>query len=122
MTYEELIGGKDAIAARRLSGGGVLGSEIAISSQPSDNELNPVIAVNRTSGAFVVAFEDASTYSSHLTVTEVSSANAIFGTTVVGPFLTDPALSIDGNGYYMLTYTSSDVGHSGIHGRFGLLN
>ena len=113
------------IKARRVSSSGLVGGEIDVEStyQMQMNTTGPSVALSRTGRSFVVAYDSFPLDSGPNTqVTEVSTSDTIVARYTTGRDSL-PAISIDGNGYYFLTYNSNDVsGDSNIFGRFGHLS
>jgi hypothetical protein len=117
VAYQRLVGGDWDIKARRVSD--IVGGELNIRNTLAD-EFNPSVALNRTDGSFVVAYDSwTSGTGNHVLVSEVSPSNVVSSPIDLGGFRSDPAISIDGNGVYMLTYTTNDSGDLNIRGRFG---
>jgi hypothetical protein len=118
----------DDVEVRRVTNTGALGGVVSIVPGSGGESFdNPSVALNRTTGAFVVAYDDTlddliPTWQAR--VSEVSAANTVLATYTVAdanPFFDGPAVSIDGNSNYMLTYTSysSQANLNHIAGRFG---
>ncbi len=114
------------IEARRVSSSGLVGGEISIGS--TMNTSGPSVALSRTGRSFVVAYDYLGIdYDQATHVTEVSASDTIVASYFTG-WDQNPAISIDGNGYYFLTYSSngrylaSDSGDYNILGRFGHLS
>jgi hypothetical protein len=126
VVYQAWVGGDYDIKARRSNSAGATGGELTIAATYAQEE-DPVVALDRTTGQFVVAYYvlPADGSSGHIEVREVSASDAVGAATDLGSNLGGPAISIDGNGYYMLTYfTYGHPGNQGldIAGRFGYLN
>jgi hypothetical protein len=104
------------VEARRFSSTGALGGVINITSPPLANETSPTVALEGSGGAFVVAYENGNGVS----VSEVSSSNAVIGTFSAGQSRVNPAISINGQNEFLVTYNVF-IGQSSIAGRRGLL-
>jgi hypothetical protein len=112
-------GGSD-IKAVRVSSIGFAGGEITIAGT-SANERNPSVALRRTGGSFVVAYDSTTNFiSNRVRVAEVSAFNTV--TTLDAGVRSAPAVSINGFGDYLLTYTSNDNGDLNIRNRRGRLS
>jgi hypothetical protein len=127
MVYQKLVGNDFDIYAQRMDKNGFLGSEFLVKGTGAQ-ELVPSVALFRNGGPFVVAY-NTDLFPGHtnrtVEVTEVSGTNAVLGTGNLGasPNNTDPALTIDGNGFYQLNYTAGvGSGNEDIHNWFGTLN
>jgi hypothetical protein len=127
MVYQKLVGNDFDIYAQRMDKNGVLGSEFVVKGTGAE-ELVPSVALFRNGGPLVVAY-NTDLFPGHtnrtVEVTEVSGTNAVLGTGNLGasPNNADPAVTIDGNGFYQLNFTAG-VGSSNqdIHNVFGTLN
>jgi hypothetical protein len=112
-----LIGGWFGICANRLSNGGWVGGRIAVRAGGGGlNWSEPTVALAATGGQFVVAADD--NYQG-VQVTEMGSNDVPLAT--LGPIIggSSPAISIDGYGRYVVTYTrfNSSTGHDDIFSR-----
>lgn len=123
VAYQKFVGDDFDIKVRRVSTAGLVGAEINIQNT-GDQETNPSIAVRRSvPGGFVVAYNS----DDRVKVTEVSSANVVLSTSDAGGGRSNPSVSIDGNGEYLLTYTHKTRPfpfiflHKNINGRVGRL-
>ena len=116
VAYQRLVGNDFDIKARRVSGLGTVGSEINIRNT-TNQELNPSVALRRTGGAFVVAYNTPGT----VEVAEVTASNTVSAVRNVGTARFGPAVSIDASGRYLATYTSNDGGDLNIRRRSGFL-
>ncbi len=121
VAWQQLIGSDRDIKARRVSNNGSVGSIIAVRAT-SAVETNPSVAINRTDGSFVVAYEVGSGNSRSVSLTEISGTNSNRGTSSAGTGRAGTALSRDGSNNYFITYTNL-VGTTtdplnGIRGRF----
>jgi hypothetical protein len=86
--------------------------------QPGVNETHPVVAVNRWTDNFVVAFQDDT--NNVVWDTEFNNNGVFAGAWNLGQQRDQPAISIDGNGDYLLTYTFTAAGGTKIiDGVFG---
>ncbi|MGE3820196.1 MAG: hypothetical protein AB7I30_12320 [Isosphaeraceae bacterium] len=118
------IGGDDwDVKVRRVSTAGSVGPEINIQNTGAD-ETRPSIAVRRSAaGGFVVAYNS----DDRVKVTEVTDAGVVKSTSDAGDGRTNPAVSIDGNGEYLVTYTRKTrpfpflFQHKNVKGRIGRL-
>jgi hypothetical protein len=115
VAYEEDADGSDwGIYANRLSGAGAVGGRITVQDASGSDELSPSVALAPTGGRFVVAYDT----DDGVQVTEVGSNNSIL--TTLGPVVGfSPAISIDGLGRYVVTYTRSNAatGHDDVFSR-----
>ena len=107
------------VMARQVSNGGGLGSILNVANG-GIQERNPSVALHPTNGKFVVAYETLGV-SQGVSVTEMSAAGAVLATQSVGSARSDPAISIDGNGNYLVSYTFGATPPRGIRARRGLL-
>jgi hypothetical protein len=127
VAYQKLVGSDTDIKATRVSSTGVVGGVIDVRSTLAQ-EKNPTVALSRTGGSFVVAYDtDLLGVPGNRTV-EVAEFNASNTRGLVSnlpglPNNTSPALSIDAHGNYLLTYTGA-VGSvdTNIHLRRGHLS
>jgi hypothetical protein len=112
VVYERFVGNDFDIKAMRVSTSGAVGSEIPVRNTGAQ-ETRPAVAVSPTGGAFVVAYNTdllGAPPGTNRTV-EVREFNSA-DTPVLGfnlpalPNNSSPALSINRNGGYQLTYTS----------------
>lgn len=121
VTWTENLGDRGEVMARRISAGGVLGPQMTLQTHTSINK--PSIAVDRSSGEFVVAFtSNGSSDSSgnQVDVVEVSANGAVHRVSVTGAKLSAGAVSVLGKHRYLLTYTSDNSRtKSDILGRIG---
>ncbi|MDG3002606.1 hypothetical protein [Paludisphaera mucosa] len=109
------------IKARRVGLDGALGAEVGIAGTTAF-EYKPAVALRRGGGGFVVAYEvQARSGGNRTRVAEVSFTNTV--STVDIGVRSDPALSIDWFGNYLLTYTSYvSIAAGDIWGRRGSLS
>lgn len=108
--------GNNDVIARRVSATGVVGGAIAIAAT-SFSEESPKVALKHGGGGFVVVYNGYDQTSRHVRVAEVSASNAI--TTYDAGIRSDPAVSINSAGQYVVTYTSNDGGDLNIRRRLG---
>jgi hypothetical protein len=99
--------GYTEVKARRVSNAGVVGPEIAISSSPTGQKMDPSVALAPTGGAFVVAYESLDPKPPvAIEVAEVSATDQVL--TKLGPVTgASPSVSIDGFNRYMVAYTKA---------------
>jgi hypothetical protein len=111
------------IEAVRVTNLGFQSGEITVASTP-DDELRPSVALNPTTGAFAVAYTDEGwSGGAHVDVVEVSPSDRVTDRYNCGPESDGASISMDGSGYYMLTYTRFESsGDWNIYGRFGYLS
>src|SRR5262249_3919739 len=77
VAYQRLVGSDWDIKARRVSSLGSVGGELNIRSTLAQ-EYNPSVALNRTDGSFVVAYDTwSSVAGNHVLVSEVSASDAV---------------------------------------------
>jgi hypothetical protein len=107
------------VKARQVSNAGVLGSILNIANG-GIQERNPSVALHPTNGKFVVAYETQGV-NQGVSVTEMSAAGTVLATLSVGSARSDPAISIDGSGNYLVSYTAGSTPPRGIRARRGLL-
>ena len=112
------------ICARRVSNAGMLGPLIAVESSTLF-QSNPVVALQPTTGRFVVAYEAGTGAGRSVAVEEFGADDSLLGSYNAGSSRAAPAVSIDGQGNYQVTYTSltattTDVG-LGVRRRRGRL-
>jgi hypothetical protein len=110
VAYQEIVGGvNNAIAANRLGSDGSVGPRIFVSVPIATNSVNPSVALAPSGGQFVVVYDSVSASGSSLGVrsVEVASDDTVrfHGDSTDGPFNgSNPAVSIDGFGRYVVTY------------------
>ncbi len=110
-----LLGNWD-VAADRFSNTGVVGNEINLGST-STNEISPSVALEGNAGAFVVAYDSGI----GVNVSEVNSSNVVIDTFSAGQSRFFPAVSINAQNEFLVTY-DGEAGNDGfIAGRRGLL-
>jgi hypothetical protein len=108
------------IFASRESASGNIGSQMFIE-HATVSEIAPSVALKRTGGAFVVTyFEQLPGFINATHVAEVSASNQV--TVFSAGNRVSPAVSINGAGQYLVTYTSNDSGDLNIRGRLGHLS
>jgi hypothetical protein len=119
VAFQEFDFGSWDIYAKRLSSGGAVGPLVFVQTFLGIDELNPSVALAPTGGQFVVAYDTPN----GVQVTEVDSNDAQLGT--LGPVVgLHPAISIDGFGRYLVTYTRDNAatGHKDIFSRRDFLS
>jgi hypothetical protein len=124
VAYEVRIGGDWDIHARRVSNRGRVGPVFAVQDIIGSDELGPSIALDRTTGRFAVSYEYAEGGSTGVEVAEFQANGQRIQTIDLGTNRDFPAISIDGFGFYFVTYTSfdrDDDPEAGIFGHFGEL-
>lgn len=109
VAYQKLVGNDYDIKARRVSRTGIQGDEINIRNTFAQ-EVSPTVALSRTGGAFVVAYNsDLLSIPGNRTVevAEVTAANQVVAIHNLPGFPNngDAALSIDADGDFLLSYT-----------------
>jgi hypothetical protein len=110
------------IRAKRVSASGSLGSTIQIAST-SASETLPAVAVQRSTGDYVVAFQSKSgSNAARVKVSERRATGTDAGLHDLGSARTRPAVGIDGLGNYLVTFQASDTSENGIYGRRGVLD
>jgi hypothetical protein len=115
------------VYARRVNSAGIKQGEFLIAGGPTD-EQNPVVAMHHNNGSFVVAYDVGSNQfvGGDLAVREFSASNQQTAGSSLGSSRYAPAISMDGDGHYFLTYTGElsgawdDLG-KGIYGWRGVL-
>jgi hypothetical protein len=123
VAYEKLVGPDFDIKAVRVSSTGAVSGEFTIRATGL-SEFVPKVAVKRTGGSFVVAYNTFSTSGAvDVGIDEINASNTnLAHFTFTGQFR-EPALSIDTSGNYLLTYTAGPAGgDTDIHGRYGQLS
>src|SRR5262249_22659135 len=96
------LGGGFHAMARRGFSGGILGPEITVSGNLPNPFPAPEVAVNPNTGAFVVAYNVATSGPTRAQVTEVNANNTIASRSDLINVLGSPAVSSDPNGNYLL--------------------
>jgi hypothetical protein len=125
VAYQKFVGSDFDIKAKRVSSLGAMGGEIPISNTPSQ-ELHPTVALSRTGGAFVVAYDtDLIGVPGNRTVevAEVTAADGVGFRSNLPAFPNDaaPALSMGIDGKYMLSYTAAIGAKQHVAARAGQL-
>jgi hypothetical protein len=125
VAYRVQTAGEDLIQAARVSTKGKVGSAITITSYTV--ALTPAVAVERSGGAFVVAYVIAPSQSGdffipHVFVTEVGAndqvnASAMVG--AVGESLYNPEISFDGSTHFLVSTASHNGSKSSPIAQFG---
>jgi hypothetical protein len=109
------------VKARRVFNTGTVGNVIGVGTDISLHELLPAVAMNRSSGSFVVGYNVIDDTDFRMEVAEVSEANNV---TIRDDFLkddTNPALAFTDEGKYLVTYTAEGFLDRNIRGRRGVL-
>src|SRR5262249_51609627 len=105
IAYMKQGSGNFDVKARRLSASGFLGAEINVRNT-SAHEGGPSVALKRTGGAFVVGYTSIPAGSSgQVEVAEISADNLVVARHTLPGTRFDAAVSIDGDGDYVVTYT-----------------
>src|SRR5262245_41534584 len=124
VAYQKFVGSDFDIKARRVSSTGVMSSEINIRNTLA-NETAPTVAMKRSGGSFVVAYNSTTSgVGRTVQVTEVNASNTIVAQHNLAGNNNGAALSIDAGGDYLLTYTGITGSNNdrNIHLRFGHLS
>ena len=108
--------GNNDVIARRVTASGVLGAEVAVAAT-SFSEESPKVALKPTRGSYVVVYNGFDETSEHVRVAEVSASDTV--TTFDAGVRSDPSVSINAAGQYVVTYTSNDGGDLNIRRRIG---
>jgi len=116
IAYQTWNGSNWDVAAHRLSNTGVLGNEINVGST-SANETSPSVALEGNAGAFVVAYDSGA----GVKVSEVNSSNVVIDTFSAGQSRFFPAVSINAQNEFLVTYDGAAGNDGFIAGRRGLL-
>jgi hypothetical protein len=116
IAYQTWNGSNWDVAAHRLSNTGVLGNEINVGST-SANETSPSVALEGNAGAFVVAYDSGA----GVKVSEVNSSNVVIDTFSAGQSRFFPAVSINAQNEFLVTYDGAAGSDGFIAGRRGLL-
>jgi hypothetical protein len=116
IAYQKFVGSDWDIKARRFSGTGVLSGEINVQSTTA-NETSPSVALQGNAGAFVVAYDSGT----GVNVSAVNSSNTVIATLSAGQTRYGPAISINAQNQFLVTYTADTSTDSNIVGRRGLL-
>ena len=105
-----------------------LGPVIFLTSTRNAHETEPSVAIRRGGGSFVVAYNVSSGYvpGNGIQVVEYSATDAVLASHIVSSRAEGPALSIDGQDNYLLSFTrytstGSFVTDSNIRARRGRL-
>lgn len=111
VAYEGMVNGIQDIKARWVHSWGAIGNEIRVTSTNS-MELDPSVALSRNDNLFVVAYEVPGSSSPNQSngerrcyVTEVYGTS-VYSTTDLGGRIREPSISIGGDGYYFVTYST----------------
>jgi hypothetical protein len=125
VAYQSYIGSDWDVKAVRVSATGALGSQVTIANSTND-EVDPTVALDPTSGKFVVAYTNTGRGSirigSHVEVVEVSATNTRAATIVLPGWAGHASLSMRPNHGYFLTYDEVTASTSvDVFGRWGSL-
>ncbi len=121
IAYQTWNGSNWDVAADRFSNTGVVGNEINVGST-SANEISPSVALEGNAGAFVVAYDSSSVRSgTGVKVSEVNSSNVVIDTFSAGQLRFAPAISINAQNKFLVTYNGEAGNDQFIAGRRGLL-
>jgi hypothetical protein len=101
VAYQEFTGGDYGIYANRVTSLGVVSNRILVQDTPGVAETSPSVALSPAGGLFVVAYETPA----HNQVTEMSASNTPVETGVQPAVASEPAISIDGYGRYLVSFT-----------------
>ena len=122
IAYETWNGSNWDVAADRLSNTGVVGNEINVGSTFANEETSPSVALEGNAGAFVVAYDSGSVRSgTGVKVSEVNSSNVVIDTFSAGQSRFFPAVSINAQNEFLVTYDGEAGNDQFIAGRRGLL-
>ncbi len=123
VAWQQKDGGNWDVFARRLSNGTL--SKVFTVANTSDDEAAPSIALDRTDGDFVVTFRDNTAVDVQEMNKNGTPKSGVIQVVDSGGSNPAPAVSIDSNDFYFITFTavndSSDPG-KGIFGQFGQLS
>ena len=119
IAYQTWNGSNWDVAADRFSNTGVVGNEINVGSA-SANEISPSVALEGNAGAFVVAY-DSYDSGAGVKVSEVNSSNVVISTQNAGQLRFAPAISINAQNEFLVTYNGEAGNDQFIAGRRGLL-
>jgi YD repeat-containing protein len=115
VVWQALVGNDWDIYAQRVSSSGIPGGQFIITATAAD-ETNPVVVLNRVTGSFAVAYANSST--GHVWLQAYDPAGNLTAAIDLGGGSNQPALSIDGNGWVMLSYTDWNGIYGNIYGGF----
>ncbi len=116
IAYQKWNGSNWDVEARRLGSNGVLSGEINVQ-HTSANETSPSVALEGNAGAFVVAYDSGTV----VDVSEVNSSNVAIHTFSTGQDRFSPAVSINAQNNYLVTYTGESGNTMFTAGRRGFL-
>jgi hypothetical protein len=111
VAYTELISSSYGIFANRVSSAGTVGSQIPIRSSAGHNFVTPSVALAPVGGMFVVAYQVSG---GAVWVQEFSPSNTSLESAICPGSSSGPAISIDGYGRYLVTYTRPNSGQKDI--------
>jgi hypothetical protein len=118
VVWQNANGNNTDVLYSRADASGNLGP-IHIVEASSLNEGSPSVAMKRTGGSFVVTYNQSSSTSTHARVAEVSASDNV--TRFDAGIRSNPVVSINRAGKYLVTYTSNDSGDLNIRRRIGTL-
>jgi hypothetical protein len=119
--WYEINGQDRSVFARTVSSTGSLGGKLTVSNTTSQ-ELFPSVAMHRTNGSFVVAYDSGFNASAEVFVKEISPSGKVLSSASLGKGKYGTSLSMNNNNRYFVTYTSAVSGtNTDILGRFGRL-
>jgi hypothetical protein len=117
IAWSAMVDGDHDIFARRVSSGLVMGSRITIRNNAEDERL-PHVALNRTNGSFVVAFQLDGVTGARIGVDEVSASDSVRTRNTTSTERSAPMVSVSGTSRYLVTYTHN---LEDIYGRWGTI-
>ena len=120
IAYQTWNGSNWDVAADRLSNTGVVGNEINVASTFANEDISPSVALEGNAGAFVVAY-DSDAIGTGVKVSEVNSSNVVIDTFSAGQSRFFPAVSINAQNEFLVTYNGIAGNDQFIAGRRGLL-
>ncbi len=123
IAYQTWNGSNWGIAADRLSNTGVVGNEINVASTFANEDISPSVALEGNAGAFVVAYDSDAigNLAAGVKVSEVNSSNVVIDTFSAGQSRFAPAISINAQNKFLVTYNGIAGNDQFIAGRRGLL-
>ena len=116
IVYEKFGNGHWAAEARRFNGDGSVGGEIVLQNTTT-NQTQPKVALEGNAGAFVVAYDSGN----EVDVTRISRSDVVLDTVSAGSMRFGPAISINAQNQFLVTYSSYTSNDTNIVGRRGLL-
>ena len=123
IAYQTWNGSNWGIAADRLSNTGVVGNKINVGSTFAHEDISPSVALEGNAGAFVVAYDSDAigNLGAGVNVSEVNSSNVVIDTFSAGQLRFAPAISINAQNEFLVTYNGEAGNDQFIAGRRGLL-